>query len=91
LALGSGLSNPQKEARAMRHPLADPELQQSALDVAMIRIDRLNALASLLAIEDVASAFANLSAPEQVAIFGTFEAGLQEAKDALLYTAANAH
>lgn len=75
----------------MRHPLADPELQQSAFDVAMIRINRLNALAALLADEDVASAFATLSTPEQVAIFGAFEAGLQEARDALLYTAANQH
>jgi hypothetical protein len=75
----------------MRHPLADSELQQAALDTAMIRIDRLNALAALLAIEEVASAFSGLSAPEQVAIFGTFEAGLREARDALLYTSLNKH
>jgi hypothetical protein len=69
----------------------NPELQQSLFDAAMIRIDRCNALATLLATEDVASAFANLSAPEQAAIFGTFEAALQEARDALLYTLTNKH
>lgn len=37
----------------MRHRLADREPTQPAVDVAMIRIDRLNALASPLAIEDV--------------------------------------
>jgi len=71
----------------MRHPVAALELQQSPLDIAVIQTDRLNALAGLLAIEDVASAFAGLSVPEQVAIFGTFEAGLQEVRGALLLAA----
>ncbi len=62
--------NPQKGPCTMRHRLTDPELQQSVFDVAMIRIDRCNALATLLAIEDVASAFADLSAPEQAAYLG---------------------
>lgn len=75
----------------MRCRLTDPELKQSRFDAAMIRIDRCNALATLLAIEDVASAFASLSAPEQAAIFGTFEAALQEARDALLYTVTDRH
>lgn len=68
----------------MRHPIADLELQQSPLDVAMVRIDRLTALAGLLAVEDVASAFAGLSITDQTAIFGTFEAGLEEARGALM-------
>ncbi len=75
----------------MRHRLTEPERQQSLVDVAMIRIDRCNALATLLATEEVASAFANLSAPEQAAIFGTFEAALQEARDALLHTVIDKH
>ena len=69
-----------------QHAVAHLELQQSSLDVAMIRIDRLSALAGLLAVEDVASVFARLSVQEQVAIFGTFEAGLEEARGALLTT-----
>lgn len=75
----------------MPHPAAAPKLQQSSLDVAMIRIDRLNALAGLLAVEDVASAFAGLSVREQVAIFGTFEEGLGEARDALMHVVASEH
>lgn len=75
----------------MRDRLTDPTPQQSLFDVAMIRIDRCNALATLLAVEDVASAFANLSAPEQAAIFGTFEEALQEARDALLHTVTDKH
>jgi hypothetical protein len=68
----------------MRPLAADLELQQFPVDVAMIRIDRLSALAGLLAVEDVALAFAKLSVPEQVAIFGTFEDGLEEARSALM-------
>lgn len=67
----------------MRPPVADPKLPQSALDAALIRIDRLSALAGLLAVEEVASAFSGLSILEQVAIFGTFEVGLEEARSAL--------
>ena len=68
-------------------PLAsDLERQQFSVDVAMIRIDRLSALAGLLATEDVASAFARLSLPEQVAIFGAFEDGLEEARSALMHS-----
>jgi hypothetical protein len=70
----------------MRHPAA-PQLQQSSVDVAMINIDRLNALACLLASEDVAAAFSKLSVRDQAAIFGTFEDGLEEARDALVRAA----
>jgi hypothetical protein len=58
--------------------------QQSILDGAMIDIDRLGALASLLAGEHVATAFADLSLGVQVAIFGTFEVGLQHVRAALV-------
>jgi hypothetical protein len=75
----------------MRHAVADFELQQSPIDVAMISIDRLSALAGLLAVEIVASAFAGLSVTEQVAIFGAFEAGLEEARMALVRAAENEH
>lgn len=68
----------------MRPLAVDLELQQFPVDVALIRIDRLSALAGLLAVEDVAVAFARLSVPEQVAIFGTFEDGLEEARSALM-------
>ena len=91
LALGSRVVEPAKEPRAMPQPVAAPKLQQASLDVAMIRIDRLNALAGLLAVEDVASAFAGLSVREQVAIFGTFEEGLGEARDALMHMVASEH
>jgi hypothetical protein len=57
----------------------------------MIRIDRLRALAGLLADEDGASVFARLSLPEQVAIFGTLEAGLDEARGGLVRTAGSEH
>jgi hypothetical protein len=57
----------------------------------MIRIDRLRALAGLRAAEDGASVFARLSLPEQVAIFGTLEAGLDKAGGALLRTAGSEH
>ena len=67
----------------MLRPDANSELLHSHLDAAMINIDGLRALAGLLADEDAASAFARLSAPEQAAIFGTFEAGLIRARDAL--------
>lgn len=72
----------------MHRSVAAPQPQPSSLDVAIIRIDRLNALAGLLAVEDVASAFSRLSIREQVAIFGTFEDGLEEARDALMHTVA---
>ncbi|AJX32202.1 hypothetical protein [Burkholderia oklahomensis] len=61
----------------------------SPLDVAMISVERLSALAGLLAIEDVVSAFANLSPLAQVALFGTFESGLVEVRTALLQMAEN--
>lgn len=63
----------------MHKVASDSELQQSSLDTAMISIDRMRALAELLAVEEVAAAFASLSTPKQVALFGTFEAGLNEA------------
>ncbi|MEX3954714.1 hypothetical protein [Trinickia sp. EG282A] len=68
----------------MHFTVADPTLLQSHLDVAMVSIDRLSALACLLAAEDVAAAFAGLSLPDQVAIFGAFEADLNHARGALL-------
>ena len=61
----------------------DSQLHQSHLDAAMISIDRLSALADLLADEDVAAAFARLSVTQQASIFGSFEAGLQQARVAL--------
>ncbi|CAM8751176.1 hypothetical protein NCF_03147 [Burkholderia pseudomallei] len=61
----------------------------SPLDAAMINVERLSALAGLLAIEDVVSAFANLSPLAQVALFGTFESGLVEVRTALLQMAKN--
>ncbi|MBF3415615.1 hypothetical protein [Burkholderia pseudomallei] len=61
----------------------------SPLDAAMINVERLSALAGLLAIEDVVSAFANLSPLAQVALFGTFESGLVEVHAALLQMAEN--
>lgn len=67
----------------MHHFVADPEHQLSSLDVATINVDRLGALASLLTVENVASAFADLTIGEQVAIFGTFESGLEQARAAL--------
>lgn len=71
----------------MPHLDTNSELLQSHLDAAMISIDGLSALANLLADEDVASAFARLSAPEQAAIFGSFEAGLMRAREALFNAA----
>jgi hypothetical protein len=71
----------------MHYPAADSELLQSYLDIAMLSIDRLSALANLLSAEDVASAFGRLSPVEQVAIFSSFEADLQTARQALLRTA----
>ncbi|WP_243898963.1 hypothetical protein [Burkholderia pseudomallei] len=56
----------------------------SPLDAAMINVERLSALAGLLAVEGVASEFANLSPLAQVALFGTFESGLSEVRTALL-------
>lgn len=61
----------------------------SPLDAAMISVERLSALAGLLAIEDVVSAFANLSPLAQVALFGTFESGLVEVRTALLQMVEN--
>lgn len=63
----------------MQKVASDSRLQQSSLDTAMISIERMRALAELLAVEEVATAFASLSIPKQVALFGTFEAGLNEA------------
>ena len=71
----------------MHHPTAGSELLQSHIDVAMVSIDRLSALASLLTVEDVASSFARLSPLEQVAIFGAFEDDLDKARVALLRVA----
>jgi hypothetical protein len=67
----------------MQNVAADSDLQQSPLDAAMICLDRMHALAELLAVEEVASAFASLSIPAQVALFGTLEAGINEARDAI--------
>lgn len=63
----------------MQKVASNSQLQQSSLDTAMISIERMRALAELLAVEEVATAFASLSIPKQVALFGTFEAGLNEA------------
>ncbi|AOJ11735.1 hypothetical protein [Burkholderia mayonis] len=63
----------------------------SPLDVATIGVERLSALAGLLAVEDVTFAFTNLSPLVQVALFGTFEAGLLEVRAALLQMAATGH
>ncbi|NRO99357.1 hypothetical protein GWC77_26090 [Paraburkholderia sp. NMBU_R16] len=71
----------------MNQIAADPESLQSRLDVAMISIDRVTALTGLLAVEDVAAAFARLSSLEQVAIFGCIEADLHKAREALLRAA----
>lgn len=71
----------------MHHPAANSELLQSYLDVAMISIARVSAVASLLSVEDVASAFSQLSPLEQVFMFGSFEADLQKACTALLRAA----
>jgi hypothetical protein len=68
----------------MHYPAANSELLQSRIDVAMVSIDRLSALATLLSVEDVTSAFGRLSPLEQVAIFGSFETDLQNARMALL-------
>jgi hypothetical protein len=75
----------------MRHASVDSQFQPLPLDTAMICIDRLTALAGLLAAEDVASVFAGLSAHEQAAIFGTFEAGLAEARVALIRAVKEGH
>jgi hypothetical protein len=53
------------------------------LDVAVIRIDQLKALASLLSVEEVASKFAGLEVSGQVAIFGLFEDALSDVRSAL--------
>ncbi|AJX94141.1 hypothetical protein [Burkholderia pseudomallei] len=79
----------------MSRPAARPEPAQfssetslSPIDAAMIGVERLSALAGLLAVEDVTFAFANLSPLVQVALFGTFEAGLIEVRSALMQIAA---
>ncbi len=74
---------PQGAGELMHKPFSSP------LDAAMINVERLSALAGLLAIEDVVSAFANLSPLAQVALFGTFESGLVEVRTALLQMAKN--
>lgn len=66
---------------------ADSEHEEADLDLAIVGINRLRALASLLAAEDAASVFAGLTIGEQVAIFGTFEAGLEEAGAAVVRAA----
>lgn len=45
----------------------------AARDKAAILLDRLHALASLLAVEEVATAFSDLGTTEQVALFGLCE------------------
>ncbi len=54
-----------------------------ALDTAVIRVDQLQALASLLSLEEVASEFAGLEVSGQVAIFGLFEDALSDVRLAL--------
>jgi len=68
----------------MPHLDTNRELLHSRLDTAVISIDGLSALASLLADEDVAAAFARLSAQAQAAIFGSFESGLLGIRVALI-------
>jgi hypothetical protein len=75
----------------MTHTVTDPKSLQPHLDAAMVSICRLRALAGLLAVEEVASAFAGLSAAEQVAIFGAFEACLDQASSELVSAADIAH
>lgn len=47
-----------------------PVVSEPAFDIAVIRIDRQHALASLLSFEEVAEQFAGLELSGQAAIFG---------------------
>lgn len=60
-----------------------PILPEPALDIAVIRIDRVHALASLVSLGEVAEQFTSLELPGQVAIFGLFEDAVAEARAAL--------
>ncbi|HZZ05214.1 hypothetical protein [Paraburkholderia sp.] len=53
------------------------------LDVAVIRVDQLRALAGLLSLEEVTEQFADLSILAQVSIFGLFEDALADIRAAL--------
>lgn len=70
----------------MKNVAADPSIPQSSLDTTIICLDRMHALAELLALEEVAAAFTSLSLSAQVALFGTLESGIKEARDAITRT-----
>ncbi|MBB5467241.1 hypothetical protein HDG32_003361 [Paraburkholderia sp. CI2] len=61
------------------------------LDAAVIRVDQLQALASLLSLEEVAEQFAGLSNTAQVALFGLFEDGLGDVRATLVRGMEAAH
>jgi hypothetical protein len=54
-----------------------------ARDNVVMHLDWLRALAALLSVEEVASAFASLHTVDQAAIFGLFEATLDRARSVL--------
>ncbi|MGF6636187.1 hypothetical protein [Paraburkholderia sp. MM6662-R1] len=55
-----------------------------ATDKAIIRVDQLQALASLLSLEEVAEQFAGMSTTAQVALFGLFEDSLGDVRATLV-------
>lgn len=58
----------------LRHDPARPEsLEPSLINVALVGVDNLLALAKLLAAEQGAASFAGLALTEQMAIFNVFE------------------
>ncbi|MGF6698349.1 uncharacterized protein YdiU (UPF0061 family) [Paraburkholderia sp. MM5496-R1] len=59
------------------------ESSMTELDAAVIRVDQLQALASLLSLEEVAEQFAGMSTTAQVALFGLFEDRLGDIRAAL--------
>ncbi|WP_433703899.1 hypothetical protein [Paraburkholderia sacchari] len=69
-------------AKAKAADAADRQ-HDAGRDDAVILLDRLRALAALLAAEEAATAFAGLDTPEQVAIFGLLEQTAGAARAAL--------
>ncbi|MGF6610635.1 hypothetical protein OKW45_005557 [Paraburkholderia sp. WSM4175] len=67
------------------------ESSMTELDAAVIRVDQLQALASLLSLEEVAEQFAGLSTTAQVALFGLFEDGLGDVRATLVRGMEAAH
>ncbi|KVS50681.1 hypothetical protein WK39_27865 [Burkholderia cepacia] len=61
-----------------------PEQRMDHLAAAVIRVERLHALATVFAMEEGAIQFSCLNLREQVAIFGLFEDLLAEAGAALM-------